>query len=147
MVAKIPPPPFLTGSLQQLNRWLLEIQNILNAGGTIDPAQVDGLPAAYAEIAQSALDIATLKTQVAADEASIVVLQGQVATLNGQVATINGQIATINGQIVTLQANGVPLSGNGVPAGALGKVNDWYADVAGLHIYVKTGVATWQLVV
>lgn len=147
MVAKIPPPPFLTGALYQLNRWLIEIQNILNAGGLIDPSQVEGLPAVEAQVTQSASDILTLQTQVFSLLAAVASLVVQVATLNGQVSTINGQITTINGQIVTLQANGVVRFGAGIPANGLGNVGDWYADTSGSHVYVKTGAITWQLVV
>lgn len=35
MVQKIPPPPMLTGQLQPLNRWLLEIQSILSSAGIV----------------------------------------------------------------------------------------------------------------
>ena len=37
MVAKFPPPPTLPQQFQQLNRWLIELQSILNSQGTIDP--------------------------------------------------------------------------------------------------------------
>lgn len=49
--------------------------------------------------------------------------------------------------VTTALAN-TPLArnGSGAPAGALGSVNDWYADTTNKHIYVKTGAATWTLI-
>lgn len=45
MVSKIPPPPPLTSAeLQPVNRWLIELQNILNGEGAIDATAVTQPP-------------------------------------------------------------------------------------------------------
>lgn len=44
MVQKIPPPPPLGINDQPLNRWLIELQNIINGGGAIDATAVTQPP-------------------------------------------------------------------------------------------------------
>ncbi len=140
MVQKIPPPPLMISpELQQLNRWLLEIQAILNNSGDVDPNAVQGLPEVIAQSAANAAAIVVLQGQVGGNTASI-------ATINGQITAINAAITTINGQITTLSARGELLFGAGAPAAGLGKVNDWYGDTAGAvgaRIWIKKAVGVW----
>lgn len=140
-VLKFPPPPDMGRDNQRLNRWLIEIQRLLNTEGLIDPSQVVDLPATYVTVGDNTLDIANLTVVVNA-------LGSLVATNTVNIATIQTQILTIQGQITALQARGEVLNGAGAPAAGLGKVNDWYADVSATkHIYVKTAVATWTVIV
>ena len=83
-VLKFPPPPMLTGELQILNRWLIELQSILNSNGLIDPSSVQTLPTTIA--------------QVAANTASIGVLNGEVVILQARNQVLNGIIAPVVGQ-------------------------------------------------
>lgn len=127
-MAKVPPPPYLTKDAQgqALNRWLLELTGILNSAGEVDPGSVAGL--------------AALVIQVTAQAGQITVLQGQVTTLQA--------LTTAQGLSITaLQALPQVRNGSGAPAGALGAVNDWYSDDTNKHIYVKTGVAVWTMIV
>ena len=136
MVLKLPPPPQLPVSFggfgQQLNRWLLEIQSILNSGGTIDPSNVDGLTALFA--------------QVAALVGEIAALTAEVTTLNTEVAANTANIATNTAAITVLQSNPVIRSGIGVPAAGLGNNDDLYIDNAGSSpgslLYIKVA-GTW----
>ena len=124
MVAKFPPPPTLPQQFQQLNRWLIELQSILNSQGTIDPSSVDGLPALFTQVAALATQVAALTTQVAA-------LTTQVAALAPQVATNTANIATNTASIVTLTARNQILNGTGAPSAGLGNNDDMYIDNAG----------------
>ena len=117
MVAKFPPPPTLPQQFQQLNRWLIELQSILNSQGTIDPSSVDGLPALFTQVAALATQVAALATQVAA--------------LAPQVATNTANIATNTASIVTLTARNQILNGTGAPSAGLGNNDDMYIDNAG----------------
>lgn len=131
MVLKLPPPPQLPISFggfgQQLNRWLLEIQSILNSGGTIDPSNVDGLEALFTQVAALAVQVATLATEV--------------AMLTTEVATNTANIATNTASIATLTARNQILHGTGVPAAGLGNNDDMYIDNAGTTpgalLYIK----------
>ena len=132
MVAKFPPPPTLPQQFQQLNRWLIELQSILNSQGTIDPSSVDGLPALFTQVAG-------LATQVAA-------LAAEVVTLTAEVATNTTNIATNTANIATLTARNQILNGTGVPAAGLGNNDDMYIDNAGSTpgalLYIKIA-GTW----
>lgn len=135
MVLKLPPPPQLPVSFggfgQQLNRWLLEIQSILNSQGTIDPSSVDGLVALIAQVA-------ALTTQVAT-------LDAEVVTLTASVATNTADIATNTAAIAVLQANAVILNGNGAPGVGLGSPGDLYINntgSAGTNLYANIA-GTW----
>lgn len=138
MTLKLPPPPQLPISFggfgQQLNRWLLEIQSILNSGGTIDPSSVDGLPALFTQVAALAGEVATLVTEVAANTANI-------ATNTANIATNTANIATNTAAIAALQANPIIRSGTGAPAAGLGNNDDLYIDNAGSSpgslLYIK----------
>ena len=145
-VLKFPPPPTLPVALQPLNRWLIELQSILNSSGLIDPSSVQSLPATIAQVVANT-------AQAAANTASIVTLNGEVAantasivTLNGEVAANAASIVTLNGEVATLQARNQVLNGTIAPVAGLGVNGDWYADTGGLHIYVKVAGA-WTLVV
>lgn len=139
MVQKIPPPPYVAAEqLQQLNRWLLEIQAILNNAGTVDPGQVDGLPEVIAESAQNTADIAALQVSVGDATASI-------ALLSAQILTIQNDITTINGQLTTLGARAQVFNGTGAPAAGLGSDDDWYYNrtgAAGNRLFIKLA-GTW----
>ena len=132
MVAKFPPPPTLPQQFQQLNRWLIELQSILNSQGTIDPSSVDGLPALFTQVAG-------LATQVAA-------LAAEVVTLTAEVATNTTDIATNTANIATLTARNQILNGTGAPAAGLGNNDDMYINNAGSTpgalLYIKIA-GTW----
>ncbi len=117
MVAKFPPPPTLPQQFQQLNRWLIELQSILNSQGLIEPDQVDGLPALFTQVA-------ALATQVAA-------LAAQVATNTANIATNTANIATNTANIATLAARNQILNGTGAPGAGLGNNDDMYIDNGG----------------
>lgn len=140
MVKKIPPPPmFTTPEFQAFNRWLLEVTSILSNEGGIAASEVDGLLAAYADIAANTLDIAALTT-TQGDQAT------EIANIQGDITNLQSAIGVINGQITSLSSRAQVLNGVGVPAGALGNINDWYGNVGGgvgARIYIKTAVATW----
>jgi trimeric autotransporter adhesin len=130
MVLKLPPPPQLPVSFggfgQQLNRWLLEIQSILNSQGTIDPSQVDGLPALF-------MQVATNTTEIAANTAAIAVNTASIATNTAAIATNTANIAT-------LTARNQILNGAGAPAVGLGNNGDLYINntgAPGTYIYGK----------
>ena len=132
MVAKFPPPPTLPQQFQQLNRWLIELQSILNSQGTIDPSSVDGLPALF--------------TQVAGLATQVVALAAEVVTLTAEVATNTTDIATNTANIATLTARNQILNGTGAPAAGLGNNDDMYIDNAGSTpgalLYIKIA-GTW----
>ena len=138
-VLKFPPPPTLPVALQPLNRWLIELQSILNSSGLIDPSSVQSLPATIAQVAANTTSIGVLNGEVAANTASIV-------TLNGEVAANTASIVTLNGEVATLQARNQVLNGTVAPVVGQGVNGDWYADTVGLHIYVKVAGA-WSLVI
>lgn len=114
MVLKIPPPPQLSRDFQQLNRWLLEVQSILNEGGTIDPDLIAGLPALF--------------LQVAANTANIAANAAAIAAANAAIATNTANIAANTVSINLLIARNQIRNGNGVPAPALGNNGDLYID-------------------
>lgn len=144
MARKIPPPTFLTGdgkapNWQAFNRWLLEVTSVLSNEGGIAASEVEGLLAAYADIAQNAADILAVQIDTGSNSVAI-------GLLSAQITTLTNNIATINGQITTLSARGELLFGAGAPAAGLGKVNDWYGDTAGAvgaRIWIKKAVGVW----
>ena len=138
-VLKFPPPPTLPVALQPLNRWLIELQSILNSSGLIDPSSVQSLPATIAQVVANTASIGVLNGEVAANTASIV-------TLNGEVAANTASIVTLNGEVATLQARNQVLNGTVAPVVGQGVNGDWYADTVGLHIYVKVAGA-WVLII
>lgn len=131
---------------QRLNRWLLELQSILNKQGLIDPGQVEGLPQAYVQVGDNTINIATLGGIVNALVPIVAANTVNIATLQTEVSTLQTQMTALTARVVALEARGEVLNGSGVPAAGLGKVKDWYADTTGSHIYVKTAVATWTLI-
>jgi|SRR5712671_4170831 len=140
MVQKIPPPPPIAARDPTLNRWLIELTAILNSSGLINTANVVGLPATITQGNTNAANITSINSQ-------ITTINAQIAAINAQITVINAQILTLQGQVAALQVRGELLFGTGAPAAGLGKVNDWYGDVAGAvgaRIWIKTGVATWS---
>ncbi len=139
-MAKVPPPPQLTGpEWQSFNRWLLELTQILNDQGDIDPGSVAGLPALVIQTAQNTADIAALEGTTGGQGTEILTLQGEVNQLQTD-------FITLNGQVTTLTARAQVFNGAGAPGAGLGVVGDWYANVggaAGARIYIKTGAAVW----
>lgn len=135
MPLKLPPPPQLPVSFggfgQQLNRWLLEIQSILNSGGTIDPSNVDGLPALIAQVATLVTEVATLTAEVAANAANIATLTAEVATNTADIATNTANITTNTAAITVLQARAIVRNGAGAPAVGLGSNGDLYINNTG----------------
>lgn len=131
----------------RLNRWLIEIQSILNSGGIIEPVNVDGLLAAYAQIAANLHSINVLNAEVATNTADIATLQGDVTTLQGQIATNTANIAVNTADIVTLTARNQILNGAGAPGALLGNNGDLYINNtggAGTFLYGKIG-GVWQV--
>lgn len=131
MVLKIPPPPTLPQQFQQLNRWLLEIQSILNTQGTIDPSQIAGLPALFAQVVTNTAKIAANTTAITANTISI--------------AANTAAIATNTISIATLTARNQILNGVGVPAAGLGNDGDLYINNTGApstYLYGKIA-GTW----
>ena len=124
MVAKFPPPPTLPQQFQQLNRWLIELQSILNSQGLIEPDQVDGLPALFTQVAALATQVAALAAQVATNTANI-------ATNTANIATNTANIATNTANIATLAARNQILNGTGAPGAGLGNNDDMYINNAG----------------
>jgi len=117
MVLKIPPPPTLPTQFQQLNRWLLEIQSILNSQGTIDPDQIAGLPALF--------------TQVATNTANIAANTAAIAAANIEITANTAAIATNTVNIATLTARNQILNGAGIPGAGLGNNGDLYINNTG----------------
>lgn len=140
MVQKIPPPPPIANQDPTFNRWLLELTAILNSAGGIDPNSVAGLSEVIAQSAANALAITALQASTGGQSGAIVSLQNQVAALTTG-------LAAANSSITTLGARAQVLNGVAAPVGGTGNVNDWYADTVAKHVYVKTGVATWTLIV
>ncbi len=128
MALKLPPPPQLPIAFgafgQQLNRWLLEIQSILNSQGLIDPAEVEGLPALFTQVVALAGEVATLATEV-------VTLTAEVVTNTANIATNTAAIATNTANIATLAARNQILNGAGAPGAGLGNNGDLYINNTG----------------
>jgi hypothetical protein len=132
MAQKIPPPPPIATNDPTFNRWLLELTNILNADGTLDPGNIPGLAGLTASVA-------SLQTTVAAQTSEIIALQH---TTNTQATQITGLLASVS----ALNSRSQVFNGAVDPASGLGNVGDWYANTAGAaghRIFIKTAVATW----
>lgn len=141
MALKLPPPPQFAGpQWQQFNRWMIELQSILSNQGGIDPSEVSGLSDVIAQVDTNTTNITALQGTSGGQGSAITALQFEVTN-------INVEIAAINSEITTLSARAQSLNGSGVPAVGVGNVNDWYADTTGHHVYVKTAVGTWTLIV
>lgn len=139
MVKKIPPPPPIANRDPTFNRWLLELTGILNSGGDIDPNTVDGLPEVILQSGENADAIVILQTTTGSQG-------GDITSLQNDVTALQGEVVAINAQLTTLGARGEVLFGAGAPAAGLGKVKDWYGDLAGAvgaRVWIKTAVATW----
>lgn len=139
-MAKIPPPPQLTGpQWADFNRWLLELTNILDASGGIDPTQIPGYPALQSQVATNTSSIADLQTSTGGNSSAITTLQGEVNSLNTRMGNAESNITT-------LQARAQVYNGVVDPAAGFGNVGDWFANTAGAaghRIFVKTGATTW----
>lgn len=147
-VRKFPPPPTLSREYQQLNRWLIEIQSILNAGGEIDASSVDGLVAAYATLAALAITVTANSASITTLNTEVGVLQGQVTTLNTEVGVLQGQVTTLNTEVAALQARNQILNGAGVPGAGTGNDGDLYLNNtggAGSRLYGKIAGA-WVMI-
>jgi hypothetical protein len=139
---KFPPPPFLVGTdqnTQMLNRWLLEVQNVLAAAGGVDPSNIAGFTALQTQVATNTTDIATLEAGQGGQA-------GAIATLQFEVTALNADIATINGQLTTLESNAVVRNGTAAPANTLGNNGDWFGDTTNKHIYIKVAGAYVMIV-
>lgn len=80
MTQKVPPPPRIATVDPELNRWLLEIQSILNADGGIDADQISGLQRAVSDISNQLTSIEnTLNLQAQAISFLSLRLQNGVA--------------------------------------------------------------------
>jgi hypothetical protein len=144
MTIKFPPPPQLPISFggfgQRLNRWLIEIQSILDSQGLIDPSNVNGLPALFTQVATLAGEVATLTAEVATNTADIV-------TNTANIATLTAEVAANSAAITALQARNQILNGAGVPISALGNNGDMYINNTGggiganNNLYAKIGGA------
>lgn len=140
MPLKIPPPPTLPKEFQQLNRWLLEIQSILNSSGLIDPGSVEDLPALITQVTVLEAQVTALAVQVATNTANIATNTANIATNTANIATNTANIATNTANIATLTARNQVRNGAGVPAGALGSNGDLYINNtggAGTNLYAK----------
>jgi hypothetical protein len=149
---KVPPPPQLPVSFGvfggQLNRWLLEIQSILDSQGQINQDSVAGLPALAAQVATLVTEIATLTAEVATLTAEVAANTANIATNTANIATNTANIATNTAAIATLQANAVVRNGTGVPGAGLGNNGDLYINNtggAGTRLYGKIGGA-WVVI-
>lgn len=133
MAQKIPPPPQFVGpQWQAFNRWLLELTSILGASGDIDPNSVPGLSGVIAESTANAVAITALQGTTGAQGEEIIALQNDVIAIDGQLTTLGARAQVLNGAVA--------------PDAGLGNVNDWYADTVAKHVYVKTAIATWTLI-
>ena len=144
MVQKVPPPPSLPVQFQQLNRWLLELQNILNGQGLIDPTNVAGLVALIGQVAANTAGIVSNTANIASNTASIATLTAQVAANTASITTNTANITTNAANIATLTARSQVRNGSGVPAAGLGSNGDLYINNtggAGTHLYGKVGGA------
>jgi hypothetical protein len=124
MTLKIPPPPTLPVQFQALNRWLIELQSILNSQGTINQDSVDGLPAL-------ATQVTTLDTQVATNTADIANNTTGIAANTTAIAVNTTNIAANTASIAVLTARNQILNGAGVPAAGLGNSGDLYINNTG----------------
>lgn len=141
MAQKIPPPPTLSREYQQLNRWLLEIQSILNDGGGINPDQIPGLPALFLQVTANTASIAANTANIAANTAAI-------AANTAAIATNTANITAANINIGLLAARNQVRNGVGVPGGGLGNNGDLYINNNGPavggpdnNLYAKIGGA------
>jgi hypothetical protein len=138
-VQRIPPPPPIANSDPAFNRWLLELTRILNASGTIDPSNVDGLIQLEAEVQNNTADVQTLET-------SVLVVQISVSNLQIQVLTLSLNLDALEARVTDLEARAQVFTGAGAPGAGLGSVGDWYGDPAGgvgARIWIKTAAAVW----
>ena len=145
-VLKFPPPPTLPVALQPLNRWLIELQSILNSSGLIDPSSVQSLPATIAQVVANTASIGVLNGEIGVLNGEVAANTASIVTLNGEVAANTASIVTLNGEVATLQARNQVLNGTVAPVVGQGVNGDWYADTVGLHIYVKVAGA-WVLII
>jgi len=138
MVLKIPPPPHLANADPELNRWLLELQAILNNQGAISPQSIQGLQETETQVAANTSDIATLEGTTGSQGAAINALQTQVNTNTNSITSLNSSVTTLasRNQVWNDIAAPVVLHANG----------DWFADTSNKHIYVQVAGAWVQIV-
>jgi hypothetical protein len=124
MTIKFPPPPDMGRDNQKLNRWLIELQSILNNQGLIDPNSIPGLPGNYQQTGNNTIDIANLTDIVNALGAIVAVNVVDIAALQARNSVLSGIIAPVVG---------------------LGVDGDWYADTVTGTVYVKV-LGAWTVV-
>jgi len=141
---KFPPPPDMGRDNQRLNRWLLEIQAILNSSGGINPDTVVGLPALIIQVAANTAAVVTLNGEVATLSAEVATINAEIVTIDVQLTINNAQILAINGEITALTARNQILNGAGAPGAGLGNDGDLYSNTTGgalTNLYSKRGGA------
>lgn len=142
-MAKVPPPPQLTGpEWQAFNRWLLELTAILDASGGVDPSQIPGYPALQTQVAQNTadIDVNTLNIQSIASgqggqSVSISALQTRMTAAEGNITTLAARPTLYTGSVD-------PTVGGGFGTGVVG---DWYGRTSGgTGVWVRTGAGATQ---
>lgn len=155
-IFKFPPPPFLSGSqqagtqqgpggltpddLQRLNRWLIEIQSILNSAGLIDPAQVVGLPELFAQVSLNTAHLVVLDSEVAQNTTDI-------AANVVAIAAVVASVAALDVRVTAVEARNQIRNGAGVPGAGLGNNGDMYINNSagpGSYLYAKIS-GVWTL--
>lgn len=135
-MAKIPPPPYLAGpQWADFNRWLLELTNILEASGGIDPTQIPGYSALQTQVAQNTSDISALQGQTGGNTGAIAALQLQINNLILRMGNAESNITTLN-------ARNQVYNGTAAPSAGLGIDGDWFynrSGAAGSRLYIHVG--------
>lgn len=126
--------------MQSLNRWLLEVQSIFNSQGTIDPIDVEQLPALIIQSAANAAAILVLQGQVAVLQAQVALNTANIATNTANIATNTADIAALAVRVTALEARNQILNGIGAPGAGTGNNGDLYLNNtggAGTRLYGK----------
>jgi hypothetical protein len=161
-----PPPPDVPPGpmrdwLGRLNRWFLDLSQIISPSGGIDPGNIPGYDVLAAEVATNTANIATNTTDIAlntshiaSNTAAIAVNTSHITTNTVNIAnnaaatavnttnitTNTAGIAANTSAITALQARAQVLNGAGVPGAGLGNNGDLYLNNtggAGTRLYGK----------